>query len=306
MTRLLHASGDIALAKRTLRLYIQVVGKAWHANNETVGENTDTNQCWVETLVSGARMLCKSASSKLGLEGIEDVREAGSCIEKARTRLGVDANDDEGRRLRASVDLAEGIWGSVLALKGWYLVLHTSILNPHLFHTEQESDTRSPRLAAAHALLLRSINTYPTPSAYFHLALSLVRPGPLQNLKLGIEYAALALEGDPKEVRYWHLLGLLLAATEQWKAASEILERGAELWERDAKETVDGVENEGTFGHDREDSAHDAKHSIETLEANNGRPRLPSSVSMNTVEKADGVPDEGIANGNSKIGRAHV
>jgi hypothetical protein len=78
----------------------------------------DTNQCWVETLVSGARMLCKSASSNSGPEGIKDVREAGTCIKKARTRLDVGANDDEGRRLRASVDLAEGIWCSVLALKG--------------------------------------------------------------------------------------------------------------------------------------------------------------------------------------------
>jgi hypothetical protein len=80
--------------------------------------NTDTNRCWVETLVAGARMLCRIASSNQGLEGIEEAREAGTCIEKARTRLRVDANDDEGRRLRASVDLAEGIWASVLALKG--------------------------------------------------------------------------------------------------------------------------------------------------------------------------------------------
>jgi hypothetical protein len=118
MTRLLHASGDTALAKRTLRLYIQVVGKAWQTNNEIEGEYTDTNRCWVETLVAGARMLCRSASSNLGLEGIEDVREAGTCIEKARTRLDLHADDGEGRRLRASVDLAEGIWSSVLALKG--------------------------------------------------------------------------------------------------------------------------------------------------------------------------------------------
>lgn len=116
MTRLLHASGDTPLAKRTLRLYVQVAGKAWQTNNEMEGENTDTDQRWVETLVAGARMLCRSASS--GVEGIEDVREAGTYIEKARTRLDPGANDDKGRRLRASVDLAEGIWSSVLALKG--------------------------------------------------------------------------------------------------------------------------------------------------------------------------------------------
>ena len=153
MTRMLRASGDITLAKRTLRLYVQVVGKAWHANNETVGENTDTNQCWVETLVSGARMLCKSASSNLGLDGIEDVREAGIYIEKARARLDANTNSDEGRRLRASVDLAEGIWGSVLALKGLlspfiYLNTKSSFLPPRTRATYQThascSRTRPP------------------------------------------------------------------------------------------------------------------------------------------------------------------
>lgn len=41
--------------------------------------------------------------------------------------------------------------------------------------------------------------------------------------------AGMAVEGDPSEIRYWHLLGLLLAAMEQWKAAAEILDRGAGL-----------------------------------------------------------------------------
>ena len=134
MTRLLHASGDTALAKRTLRLYIQVVGKAWQANNETEGGNTDTNQYWVETLVAGARMLCRSVSSNPGLEGIEDVREAGTCVEKARTRLDAKANDDVSRRLRASVDLAEGIWGSVLAIKGLSFALYSNTMVSFLPH----------------------------------------------------------------------------------------------------------------------------------------------------------------------------
>lgn len=113
MSRLLYASGDTSLARRTLLLYVQVVGKAWQANSEVLSEDTDENQRWVETLVSGARMLCKSAVSLPGTEGIDEARDASTCIEKARTRL-----DKNNARLCASTVLAEGIWNSVMVLKG--------------------------------------------------------------------------------------------------------------------------------------------------------------------------------------------
>lgn len=92
---------------------MQVVGKAWQASGGTSNQDTDSNQRWVETLVSGSRMLCKTASSLPGREGIDEVREARICLDKVRTRL-----DEEDKRLRASVDLAEGVWNSVMALKG--------------------------------------------------------------------------------------------------------------------------------------------------------------------------------------------
>lgn len=66
LTRLLYlsATSPVApapknnmLAKRTLQLYIQVVGKAWEASKEGVGEDMDADVRWVETLVFGARML---------------------------------------------------------------------------------------------------------------------------------------------------------------------------------------------------------------------------------------------------------
>jgi hypothetical protein len=113
MTRLLDVSGDTSLAKRTLRLYVQVVGKAWQASDAGVGADADTDRRWVETLVSGSRMLCKSASSLTGLEGLGEAREAGVLVEKARLRL-----DKKDKELVASVDLADGIWSSVLTLKG--------------------------------------------------------------------------------------------------------------------------------------------------------------------------------------------
>jgi len=100
--------------------------------------------------------------------------------------------------------------------------------------SELDPHTRPTRLAHAHTLFLRSIETFPTPSGYYHLALSFTRPGPSQDLEQAIVNAGSAVEGDPKEIRYWHLLGLLLAATEQWKAAEEILEQGAAIGEASA------------------------------------------------------------------------
>ncbi|KAJ7764907.1 hypothetical protein B0H16DRAFT_1526168 [Mycena metata] len=208
MTRLLHVSGDTPLAKRTLKLYVQIVSKAWQASGAGISEDTDTNRNWVETLVAGARMLCKAAAIAPDGDGIGDAREAGKLLVLVRTRL-----DAEDPVLNATVDLADGVWNAVMAFK------------------ERDPHTRPKRLAAAHQSFLRAVEAHPTPSAYYHLALSFARPGPEYDLEQATLNAGLAVEGDPKEIRYWHLIGLLLAASEQWKAAEEILERGAELGE---------------------------------------------------------------------------
>lgn len=113
LTRLLYFGGDINLAKRTLKLYTQVVGKAYQASKEGVGEDKDTDEYWVDTLVFGARMLLRIAASQPGLEGIEDVREAGEILAQARTRL-----DEGAKELVTKVLLAEGIYWSLLAVKG--------------------------------------------------------------------------------------------------------------------------------------------------------------------------------------------
>jgi len=49
----------------------------------------DTDRHWVETLVQGARMLCRLT----GPGGVEDGTKAGVLIDKAKTRL--DKNDKE-------------------------------------------------------------------------------------------------------------------------------------------------------------------------------------------------------------------
>ena len=110
---------------------------------------------------------------------------------------------------------------------------------------------RQTHLSLSHSLLLQSVQTDPTPSGYYHLALSYAVPGgataavaqgstrttsnytessdPKYNLDQAIQCAGLAVEADPGDVKFWHLLGLLLAAQERWEEAREVLERGADL-----------------------------------------------------------------------------
>ena len=113
MTRLLYLSGDVSLAKRTLQLYTQVVSKAYEASKEGVGEDKDSDEFWVENLVFGARMLCKEASGQHGLNGIDNVHEAATILDKAKTRL-----DESNQPLVAKFELAKGVVESLLAIKG--------------------------------------------------------------------------------------------------------------------------------------------------------------------------------------------
>jgi len=110
------------LAKRTLRLYIQVVSKAYEASKEGIGEDMDSDTAWVETLVFGARMLCAGVGGQGradergqtdGGEAFDDLKEAQDVLEKARTRL-----DPEDRRLVAEVFLAEGVVWSLCGTLG--------------------------------------------------------------------------------------------------------------------------------------------------------------------------------------------
>ena len=124
----------------------------------------------------------------------------------------------------------------------------------------QDPLTRPAHLRKAHECLVRSIQANATPSAYYHLALSFARRIPASaefsvsgpnvepassdsapeitqanpyththSLKQALECAGQAVEGAPRDVRCWHLLGLLLSAKEEWSGAKEVLERGAAL-----------------------------------------------------------------------------
>ena len=124
MTRLLYLYGDTKLAKRTLNLYIQVVGKAYETSGHSSeldsgpgsGSDTDTDSNWVDTLLFGATMLCTSSasSSSSNLTEMDDLKEAHKIIEKAKTRL-----NKQDKRLVAKMYLAEGVYWMMLGIRGW-------------------------------------------------------------------------------------------------------------------------------------------------------------------------------------------
>ncbi|EKM51123.1 uncharacterized protein PHACADRAFT_263113 [Phanerochaete carnosa HHB-10118-sp] len=231
MSRLLAVSGDPELAKRTLRLYIQVVSKAREAGSSQGGatleaEGTmdwDTDHQWVQTLVQGAKMFCRLAILETDHgKAVELAKEAGTMIQKARTRL-----DEDDKEMVASAQLAEGIWYSVMA------------------YTEQDPRTRNSKLTHSLEHFTTAVGTYATASAHHHLALALSRPGPSKDMLAAIEHARAAVEADSNEIRHWHLLGLLLAATGDWKASKSVLELGigiaeAELTDEESVPEVNG------------------------------------------------------------------
>ncbi|TBU45371.1 hypothetical protein BD309DRAFT_890639 [Dichomitus squalens] len=224
MSRLFYVGGDPDLAKRTLRLYIQIVSKAREASlaeqsNTTAdadgafgaGVDVDTDELWVQTCVLGSRMLSRLALGEEDVgKAIETAREAGEVLEKGKTRL--NPNDKE---LMACSQLAEAIWHIATA------------------YTEQDPRTRTKHFDESLALLNTSLETNPTPSAHHHLALAYTRPGASQDLQEAIVHARAAVEGDSSEPRHWHLLGLLLTATGNWRAAKEVLEMGVSASDAD-------------------------------------------------------------------------
>lgn len=119
-------------------------------------------------------------------------------------------------------------------------------------NTEQDHLSRASRLANALSLLESSIQDQPSASAHFHIALALYRPVPARNLERAVENARTAVELEPDNIRYLHLLGLLLAASEDWRGAREVLEAGATLddqaWQAEqGPSPADDITDSGTI-----------------------------------------------------------
>jgi hypothetical protein len=100
------------LAKRTLKVYVEVVGKA-RASGDTTNPEPDDD--WVKMLVDGARLLSRKAIEDE--DGEEDLKSALAYLIAAKSDLKGDLAGHKS--LEASIYLAEGIVLSVLAIKGW-------------------------------------------------------------------------------------------------------------------------------------------------------------------------------------------
>lgn len=115
----------------------------------------------------------------------------------------------------------------------FYISLYI-IIFPTRVILEHEPRTRPEHFESAIAAFKSSLLLDPScPSTHFHLALTLTRPGPGRDLNTAVAHARSAVVGDPKEIRYWHLLGLLLTATEEWKSAQEVLLEGMRIAEEE-------------------------------------------------------------------------
>ena len=94
---------------------------------------------------------------------------------------------------------------------------------------DNEPKTRGPLLSSSITLLSRSIERHPTPPTLYHLALCLSRAIPERDLDKAIELCRRAVELDSNEIRYWHLLALLLAKQGEWMKAKGVIDAAIEI-----------------------------------------------------------------------------
>lgn len=71
------------------------------------GVSQERDRIWVETLVQGARMLCRMAG------GMEEAQEAGELLRLASKGL-----DEQDKVSAAALKRAKGIWHTCMALRG--------------------------------------------------------------------------------------------------------------------------------------------------------------------------------------------
>jgi hypothetical protein len=89
---------------------------------------------------------------------------------------------------------------------------------------EADPNTRPSRMRSAldHFQSAVQLDTE-SADIYFHLAIALLRAGPARDIDGAVGAAKHAVELEPTEVRYWHLLGLALSANGENVQAREVL-----------------------------------------------------------------------------------
>jgi len=185
----------------------------------------------------------------------------------------------------------------------------------------QDPLARPAQLRKAHESLVRSIQANATPSAYHHLALSFGRRIPIssefsveplssdtapestqapdpythtQSRKQTLECAGHAVEAAPRDVRHWHLLGLLLSVKQEWAGAKEVLERGAALDvirpEGDGDEGDNEEDSGGSEDDEGSEEANTVMQSTLTLQVPNGlHPLRVADYALNTGTNSNDV-----------------
>ncbi|KAG9121498.1 hypothetical protein FRC07_002507 [Ceratobasidium sp. 392] len=164
----------------------------------------DDGRTFVDALVRGARMLCRVVEER----GVEDaLGEAQEAVKLALEIVGTDSEGLKGDRpLMARVHKAAGIVEAITTAK------------------ELDPTTRPARQSAALKHLLESSALDPTSAdTFYHLAFTQAEARATSDAVLS---ARQAVERAPRDVRGWHLLGLLLTAMEDWAGAKVVIEIG--------------------------------------------------------------------------------
>lgn len=129
-------------------------------------------------------------------------------------------------------------------------------------------------------LLLRAVEYDPTPSACFHAALALSRPIPERDLEKAVALSRRAVEAEPKELRYWHLLALLAAKQGEWKQARGVLEAAIEMAEVSELQNQ-AIEENGIkvhdFAHENGKTSHMSPDPLTTTQPEDAAPKAQSS-----------------------------
>ncbi|KAH6903832.1 hypothetical protein BKA70DRAFT_579522 [Coprinopsis sp. MPI-PUGE-AT-0042] len=260
MVKAFYVTGDRDLARRSARLYAQVVGKAWQASKQGAGtgqegaegegegdgyfEDVDSDENWVKTLVYGARMLCREAArhkgrGRGGREALEKVEEAAGWVKRAKERVPLSVlhgntittdppsqSQQTWKRLHAELQLAQGICDVLLGTltQGESSAFRQEHLDAGFEHVKKATETFSEM-----------------PQAHYQLAIGYLGK---RDLESALESAGRALQEavavdrgvggggkgaqEARTTKYWHLLGLVLSALERWEDAEEMFEQGEE------------------------------------------------------------------------------
>lgn len=124
-----------------------------------------------------------------------------------------------------------------------------------------------------------------------------VQPTYERNLTQAIESAGHAVEESPKDVRYWHLLGLLLSATEKWEAAKEVLERGAELDDHEENNVGDEEGNSELGDEDASGGESEDSQTVTQVEMNTHSIKLSRT---NGLANSAGIPEDVVIDSTSQ------